>query len=175
MFLFIKRLNETHYQKELLASIAINMLENLYSTFYKIIEKINTSKNCFGFYEEIFTNFLLYAVQRYNYSDNAIKRKINNLIDSIIFYFEKSDNNESKNLYLGMNFITMILSKTDKNSEIFNKLCGFVIKYEPKKEDRQTIIPDFLDENNLPHYTRHRVDGHDISEYRNILLKYQSK
>lgn len=173
VFLFIRRINTTNYQKELLLDVSSSLLEKLYSIFLSILEKYTNSENLSSLYIEEFVHFVNLAVQTYNYVDDKNKKIIKSLIQNIIVYFENLEN--KKNLYQGINLITLLLYKNDKNSEIFTLLCNFIIKYKPQNQPKQSLYSDLLEENNIPHFARNWVDYNDINEYSNILSEFQKK
>ncbi len=175
IFLFIKRINTTNYQKELLLDASSSLLENLYSIFLKILEKYTNSENYSNLYIKDFVYFVSLAVQTYNYTDKKNKVIIKNLIQNIIIYFEKLEIKNKKNLYQGINLITLLLSQNDKISEIFTLLCNFIIKYKPQNQPKQSLYSDLLEENNIPHFARNWIDYNDIHEYSNILSEFQKK
>lgn len=173
VFLFIRRINTTNYQKELLLDVSSSLLEKLYSIFLSILKKYTNSENLSSLYIEEFVHFVNLAVQTYNYVDDKNKKIIKSLIQNIIVYFENLEN--KKNLYQGINLITLLLSKNDKNSEMFTLLCNFVIKYKPQNQPKQSLYSDLLEENSIPHFARNWIDYNDIHEYSNILSEFQKK
>ena len=173
VFLFIRRINTTNYQKELLLDVSSSLLEKLYSIFLSILKKYTNSENLSSLYIEEFVHFVNLAVQTYNYVDDKNKKIIKSLIQNIIVYFENLEN--KKNLYQGINLITLLLSKNDKNSEMFTLLCNFVIKYKPQNQPKQSLYSDLLEENSIPHFARNWIDNYDIHEYSNILSEFQKK
>lgn len=173
IFLFIRRINATNYQKELLLDASSILLEKLYSIFLSILEKYTNSETFPSLYIEDFVHFVNIAVQAYNNADMRNKEIIKDLIQNIIIYFEKLEN--KKNLYQGINLITLILSQNDKNSEIFTLLCNFIIKHKPQHKPKQSLYFDQLEENDIPHFARHWIDYNDIHEYSNILSEFQKK
>lgn len=173
IFIFIKRINATNYQKELLLDASSLLLANLYSIFLNILEKYTSSKNFPSLYIEDFVHFVGLAVQTYTNTNKRNKEIIKDLIQNIIIYFEKLEN--KKNLYQGINLITLILSKNDRNSEIFTLLCNFIIKHKPQHKPKQSLYFDQLEENDIPHFARHWISHNDIHEYFNILSEFQKK
>ena len=173
IFIFIKRINATNYQKELLLNASSLLLTNLYSIFLNILEKYTNSENLSSLYIEDFVHFVSLAVQTYNNADKLNKEIIKDLIQNIIIYFEKLEN--KKNLYQGINLITLILSKNDRDSEIFTLLCNFIIKHKPQHKPKQSLYFNYLEENEIPHFARHWIDHSDIHEYSNILSEFQKK
>ncbi len=173
IFLFIRRINATNYQKELLLDASSILLEKLYSIFLSILEKYTNSETFPSLYIEDFVHFVNLAVQAYNNADMRNKEIIKNLIQNIIIYFEKLKN--KKKLYQGINLINLLLSKNDKHSEIFTLLCNFIIQYKPQDKPQQSFNFDQLEENDIPHFARHWIDYNDIHEYSNILSEFQKK
>lgn len=173
IFLFIKRINTTNYQKELLLDASSSLLENLYSIFLRILEKYTNSENFSSLYIKDFVHFVNLAVQTYNHADEENKEIIKNLIQNIIIHFEKLEN--KKSLYQGINLVTLLLSKKDNKSGIFLLLCNFIIKNKPQNEPKQSLYSDLLEENNIPHFARHWIDYNDIHEYSSILSEFQKK
>ena len=173
IFLFIRRINATNYQKELLLDASSILLEKLYSIFLSILEKYTNSETFPSLYIEDFVHFVNLAVQAYNNADMRNKEIIKNLIQNIIIYFEKLKN--KKILYQGINLINLLLSKNDKHSEIFTLLCNFIIQYKPQDKPQQSFYFDQLEENDIPHFARHWIDHNDIYEYSNILSEFQKK
>lgn len=174
VFLFIKRIMTTNYQKKELLEVSYAFLNNLYSAFLNILKNYTISEVNQYLYVEPFVNFVYDSVRHYSRTNKKNKKIIDNLVQQIFDFFETLDNSKQESLYNGINFITLLLCSVDNKSEIFKKLCTFVINNKPEEEaSSENMYIDIFEANNLPFFARHLVSNDEIKNYLTILAEQE--
>ena len=65
------------------------------------------------------------------------------------------------------------MSQAAVDSELFEILCDFVLKFIPEENRNHSFYPDIWEENNLPSFAKYWVDQEQINSYSNILANKQ--
>lgn len=172
LFLFIKRVNATDYKKKMLLNLAKSFLEKLYQTYLTILVSCLYSENNYS-YQENFVEFVKVAIKMYLTDDIRIQEIVKTFIQDIINHYEKLEERQQKSLYKELNLIALLMSQAAVDSELFEILCDFVLKFIPEENRNHSFYPDIWEENNLPSFAKYWVDQEQINSYSNILANKQ--